>query len=104
LASVALTTVAAPLLDIEPAIGALIGATAMLGDLFSSFVKRRLGFAPSSRLTGFDQIPESLLPLLACLEALSLSAIDILIGVGVFSIGAILLSPAFHAGFRDTPF
>jgi len=56
-------------------------------------------------LTGFDQIPESLLPLLACREALSLSAIEILVGVGIFSAGAIVLSPIFHrAGIRDTPF
>jgi len=105
LVSVALTTAAAPLLGLDAAIGALVGAGAMLGDLLSSFVKRRLGFAPSSRLTGFDQIPESLLPLLACREPLSLSAIDILVGVGVFSVGAIALSPIFHrAGIRDTPF
>ena len=102
---VGLTTAIAPLLGLDAAIGALVGAGAMLGDLLSSFVKRRLGFAPSSRLTGFDQIPESLLPLLACREPLSLSAIDILVGVGVFSVGAIALSPIFHrAGIRDTPF
>ena len=58
LVSVGLTTAAAPLLGLDAAIGALVGAGAMLGDLLSSFVKRRLGFAPSSRLTGFDQIPE----------------------------------------------
>ena len=32
---------------------------AMVGDLLSSFVKRRLKFQPSSRATGLDQIPES---------------------------------------------
>ena len=45
--------------------GLLIGFWAMLGDLFSSFVKRRLGMAPSSMAFGLDQIPEALFPLIA---------------------------------------
>jgi hypothetical protein len=39
---------------------------AMLGDLFSGFVKRRLGMGPSDKALGLDYVPESLLPLLAC--------------------------------------
>jgi CDP-2,3-bis-(O-geranylgeranyl)-sn-glycerol synthase len=82
-----------------------VAGTAMVGDLISSFIKRRLGFAPSSRVTGLDQIPESLFPLLACRDLLSLSGIDILAGAAVFSLGAILLSPVFHRiGIRDRPF
>ena len=46
-------------------VGALAGAAAMVGDLLSSFIKRRLARPPSSRATGVDQIPESLLPLFA---------------------------------------
>ena len=77
----------------------------MLGDLCSSFVKRRLGFAATSRLTGLDQIPESLVPLLACWEPLSLGVTDMVAGVGIFSVGAIALSPLFHrVGIRETPF
>lgn len=45
--------------------GLVIGAFAMLGDLFSSFIKRRLGMPPSSMAFGLDQIPESLFPLIA---------------------------------------
>jgi CDP-2,3-bis-(O-geranylgeranyl)-sn-glycerol synthase len=105
LVSVALTTAAAPLLGMEATSGALAGSMAMVGDLFSSFVKRRLDFAPSSRATGLDQIPESLFPLLACRCSLSLSALDILIGVAAFSIGAICLSPILNrVGLRDRPF
>jgi CDP-2,3-bis-(O-geranylgeranyl)-sn-glycerol synthase len=105
LVSIVLTTLAAPLLGLEASTGALVASMAMVGDLFSSFIKRRLDFAPSSRVTGLDQIPESLFPLLACRGVLSLSGIDILTGAAVFSLGAILLSPVFHRiGIRDRPF
>ena len=39
-------------------IGLLVAATAMAGDLLSSFLKRRLALAPSSQAIGLDQIPE----------------------------------------------
>lgn len=46
--------------------GALFGLVFALlvvaGDLLSSFLKRRLGLVPSSRSTGLDQLPESILP------------------------------------------
>jgi hypothetical protein len=103
--SVTGTTLAAPLLSLDAAVGILVGTTAMLGDLFSSFLKRRLDFGPSSRATGLDQIPESLFPLLACSCVLSLHAFDILVGVATFFIGAAFLSPIFHRiGIRDRPF
>ena len=44
--------------------GLLIAGGAMLGDLLSSFVKRRLGMPPSSMALGLDQVPESLFPAL----------------------------------------
>jgi CDP-diglyceride synthetase len=66
LVAIVVTTASAPLLWLDLDIGLLVGAAAMAGDLLSSFLKRRLGLAPSSRATGIDQIPESLFPLLAC--------------------------------------
>lgn len=45
-------------------LGLAFGGLAMAGDLFSSFVKRRLGIASSGMAMGLDQIPEALLPLL----------------------------------------
>src|SRR5690242_1028291 len=54
------TTMMAPLVGLEPKVGAVIAASAMAGDLFSSFVKRRLALVPSSRALGLDQVPESL--------------------------------------------
>jgi hypothetical protein len=105
LVSVASTTLGAPLLGLDIRLGALLGAVAMAGDLFSSFVKRRLNLPPSSRASGLDQIPESLFPLLACRYWLSLTLLDILIGVTAFLVGEILLSRVFYwLGVRDQPY
>jgi hypothetical protein len=105
LASIALTAAGAPVLGLEIPIGALVGIAAMAGDLFSSFVKRRLNLLPSSRATGLDQIPESLFPLLACRGLLSLTAVDILIGVMAFFIGEIFLSRIlYRMQLRDRPY
>ena len=41
------TTAFAPLISLSWKVGALVSATAMLGDLLSSFLKRRMGLAPS---------------------------------------------------------
>ena len=103
--SIVLTTLAAPVVGLALATGALIGWMAMVGDLFSSFVKRRWDFKPSSRVVGLDQVPESLFPLLACSSTLPLTVTDILIGTIVFSVGSIILSPVlYRLGIRDQPF
>ena len=44
--------------------GLQAGAMTMLGDMLSSFLKRRLGVPSSGMALGLDQVPESLLPLL----------------------------------------
>src|SRR5260221_12482613 len=64
-ASVVLTTAATPMFGLEPSMGAVVGGMAIIGDLFCSFLKRRLGFAPSSQPLLVDQIHEALLPVLA---------------------------------------
>jgi hypothetical protein len=60
-------------------IGLLVAATAMIGDLFSSFAKRRMKLAPGSTALGLDQIPESLLPVIACRWLLPITALDIVL-------------------------
>lgn len=82
--AVAMTTVAALLLDLSWHTGMMIGVFAMVGDLLSSFIKRRLDRAPSSMFLGLDQIPESLLPLLMVKPQLGLATSDIAILVFVF--------------------
>ena len=99
------TAAGAPLVGLSLATGAIVGAAAMAGDLLSSFVKRRLDFRPSSKALGLDQIPESLLPMLAVRTELSLSAIDIAAGVAVFLVGELVLSRLlFKAHLRDEPY
>jgi CDP-2,3-bis-(O-geranylgeranyl)-sn-glycerol synthase len=104
-AAILSTSLAAMLVGLDWKLGAVVAGTAMAGDLLSSFVKRRLGLPPSSRATGLDQIPESLLPLLACQNALALSALDIAICVSGFLVGEIVLSrPLYRLHLRDRPY
>jgi CDP-2,3-bis-(O-geranylgeranyl)-sn-glycerol synthase len=86
-------------------LGAIVAASAMAGDGLSSFFKRRRGLDPSSMMLGLDQIPESLLPALVCTAYLSLSLIDVLAIVLLFSVGALAASRVFFAvGLRDRPY
>ena len=103
--AVVATTAAAPCLGLDWRWGAGFGAAAMAGDLVSSFTKRRLGLAPSGMAPGIDQIPEALLPLLACGSALLLSAADIALCVVLFFVGEIWLSRIlFRLHLRDRPY
>ena len=105
LVAIIATTAGAPLIGLDLMIGLLVGITAMAGDLLSSFCKRRLGLAASSRATGLDQIPESLLPLLACRQALALSVVDIAVVCALFFAGEILLSRLlFRLHLRERPY
>ena len=105
LLSIGATIVASPLFGLDFTTGFLVGLGAMAGDLLSSFTKRRLGMKPSSKATGLDQIPESLLPALMCWKHLSLSFIDVIALVGAFFVGEILLSLLlFKAHIRDRPY
>ena len=86
-------------------IGLVVGATAMAGDLISSFIKRRLDRRPSSQAIGLDQIPEALLPLLACGAPLGLGLIDIVAVVAAFFIGELVVSRLlFRLHIRDEPY
>ncbi len=103
--SVVTTAVVAPLLGLNLAAGGLVAVLAMIGDLFSSFAKRRLKFPSSSQAIGLDQVPESLLPLLVCKETLSLTSMDVAIGVGIFFLGELILSRLLYdLRLRDEPY
>ena len=103
--SLLVTALGAILLGLQPWLGLLVASTAMAGDLLSSFLKRRLHLAPSSKATGLDQIPESLFPLLACRSVLSLTALDIAVGCAIFFVGEILLSRLFFwLRLRERPY
>jgi CDP-2,3-bis-(O-geranylgeranyl)-sn-glycerol synthase len=103
--AIAATTLAAPLFGLAWQTGALFGACAMLGDLLSSFIKRRLGLPSSGQAFGLDQVPESLLPLLACREALGLGGFDVAVLAVLFLVLELLLSRLLYRWHvRDTPY
>jgi CDP-2,3-bis-(O-geranylgeranyl)-sn-glycerol synthase len=103
--SIAATALAAIPLGFDWIDGVLIAALAMLGDLASSFVKRRLGRPPSSMALGLDQIPESLLPTLVLKARLGLTAWDIAGVVFAFILLGLLLSRLlFGLHLRDRPY
>jgi len=103
--SVVATAAAAPMVGLDWKIGALVGAAAMVGDVFSSFFKRRMGLTASSRATGLDQVPEALFPLLVSGGELSLTFADIAVTTVIFIVGEIVLSPLFfRLGVRERPY
>lgn len=94
-----------PLVGLDTAIGVLIGFTAMAGDMLSSFIKRRLRLTPSAEAPGLDQVPESLLPFLVVRNLVGFSVWDILIGVGAFWIGELVVSRLLYMlRIRDRPY
>ncbi|NIR29622.1 MAG: CDP-archaeol synthase [Gammaproteobacteria bacterium] len=74
------------------ATGALFGLYAMAGDVLASFIKRRMGIAPSHSALGLDQGLEALLPLLALRGRLSLHWTEIALTVVGFFVLEIVLS------------
>jgi CDP-2,3-bis-(O-geranylgeranyl)-sn-glycerol synthase len=99
------TAIMAPLLDVTIATGAWFAFWAMVGDLVSSFIKRRLKLPPSSQAIGLDQVPESLLPLLVCQTSLGLDSGDIAVTVAAFVVGELALSYLlYRLGLRDRPY
>lgn len=99
------TAIGAPIIGLDIETGMLVGFTAMVGDMLSSFLKRRLRLAPSAQAPGFDQVPESLLPFLVARHLVGFSLWDILIGVGAFWIGELLVSRLLYMlRVRDRPY
>jgi CDP-2,3-bis-(O-geranylgeranyl)-sn-glycerol synthase len=99
------TPIAAALIGLPWQLGAVVAGAAMAGDLLSSFVKRRMGLAPSSKATGLDQIPEALLPLMASRLVVAVTFADIVAGTIIFFVGGIILSRILFAlRLRDQPY
>jgi CDP-2,3-bis-(O-geranylgeranyl)-sn-glycerol synthase len=77
----------------------------MLGDLFSSFIKRRLGKPSSSMALGIDQIPESLFPMIAARFLLHVTWLDVLVVVVLFFILELVLSKILYKlKIRNEPY
>lgn len=103
--SIGCTAVAAFLLNLGWSTGTTMAAVSMLGDLFSSFLKRRLHLKSQTQAFGIDQIPEALLPLLVVKARLNLTSIDVAFLTIVFTVLEIVLSRLlFWLGIRDRPY
>ncbi len=103
--SVLLTTVTALLLELGWVAGLVIGVGAMSGDLISSFIKRRMKMPASSQAMGLDQLPEAIIPLIACAQLLSLTWGDVAIITAAFFIAEFVFSKLlFRLHIRDRPF
>jgi CDP-archaeol synthase len=104
-ASICSTTIVALVLGFEWTVGVGIAAGAMVGDLSSSIVKRRLGLKPHAQVFGLDQIPEALLPLWLVQDHLGLSWLDITALLTCFLALQLALSRLlFRLGIRDRPY
>lgn len=85
--------------------GLVFGCQVMLGDLVSSFIKRRRGRAPSDRSTGLDQLPESLLPALYSCISMELVWWWAIVLSLVFMLLQLLISrPLFLLHVRKRPY
>jgi CDP-2,3-bis-(O-geranylgeranyl)-sn-glycerol synthase len=93
LGAIAVSAMTASLLGLDWSIGLQVGLFAMLGDLTSSFVKRRLNLPPSGNAPGLDQLPESLFPALAVRQALHLAWWELAAAVTAFCLFGSLVSP-----------
>lgn len=86
------------------AFGLVFGLLGLLGDLISSFIKRRLGLESSARALGLDQIPESALPMLLAVFWLPISIWNAVLVVVLFTVSNILFSPLlYRLGIRRQP-
>ncbi len=80
------TTIAALLLGYSAKTGFSIAVYAALGDLLSSFIKRRLAMVPSSKAPLLDQIPESLFPAMMLMQTFNLEMSSVILLVFFFTI------------------
>jgi len=99
------TSLAAWLLGHPASIGFAVAILALLGDLLSSFIKRRLAMKPGSMAPLLDQIPESLLPAISLMDPFELDLIDVLFLVISFIVIELVLSRVFFMlGVRKSPY
>lgn len=100
-----LCALAAPVLGLPLEAGALLGAGAMAGDAFSSFIKRRLAIPSSGEAYGLDQVPEVFVPLLLVQLVLPVSLAVVAADTLVFLLLEPPLARLTHKlGLRDQPY
>lgn len=105
LLAILFTTLISPFFGFEMIFGFLVGFFSMLGDLLTSFIKRRIGLPSSSMALGLDQVLESLFPILACRTLLEMSWQQVWLMVIVFFVSCMILSKIlFRLNIRDKPY
>jgi len=105
LLSLMFTAVIAKLIGLSWLLGLNVALWVMLGDLLSSFIKRRLGFSCGRQALGIDQLLESLFPLLAVADDFSLSGEQILAMVITFFVLELFVSRVlFRFNLRKHPY
>ena len=105
IASLMLTSLCALLLGWPLMLGLVIAMFAMIGDLLSSFIKRRLNVPPSGMALGLDQVPESLLPLLVVKADLGLEMGQVVELTAAFLVLELVLSRIlYRLKIRQRPF
>ena len=90
--ALAVTTAVAVLLGLPATTGLMIGFFAMVGDVLSSFIKRRMALESGDKAIGLDQVPESLLPLLAVKGRHELGWWDLVLLVLAFTLFSLVAS------------
>lgn len=102
--SMIVTALLAKLLGFDYLTGFLVSSLAMSGDLFSSFIKRRIGQKPGSSFLVLDQVPEAFLPAWLLMKEFNLTFSDVLAVVVAFFIIEQVLSLLFYKlGVRKNP-
>ena len=102
--SIVATGLIAWLMGLGAAFGVVFAAFAMLGDLASSFIKRRLGMVAGDRALGLDQLPEGLLPAIPAWWMLDAPWWVLVLAALVFSVLNIWGSPLlYRLGVRRRP-
>lgn len=92
-------------LDWSPLMAFTAIALSMLGDLCSSFIKRRRGLVSSSRAIGLDQIPETGLPVVYLYSMKAITVSEGLVIVMVFIVVEVVLSKVlFKLHIRKRPY
>jgi CDP-2,3-bis-(O-geranylgeranyl)-sn-glycerol synthase len=104
-AALVATTVAAWLFGYQPETGMLVAVYAVLGDLTSSFIKRRFSMPPSSMALLLDQVPESLFPALMLMDVFALDFYAVFLLILTFVILELGLSHILYRwGIRKRPY
>jgi predicted MPP superfamily phosphohydrolase len=85
-------------------LGLCAGFLSMLGDLLSSFLKRRFSFTSGDAVPGLDQIPEGLLPFISITPYYSLSVGYVFLFGVVFGLGAYFGSVFLNQVLLRKPF